>query len=65
MNGFQRSSLRIETDDVLDPAEPFSQLFAGHKPSGQLARHGWRAGWMVSGSTAPPRSGVADPGMCR
>jgi hypothetical protein len=35
MNAFQRSSLRIEVDEVLDPAEPFSQLFAGHTPSGQ------------------------------
>jgi hypothetical protein len=35
MNPFQRSSLHIELDEVLDPAAPLPHLFAGHTPSGQ------------------------------
>jgi hypothetical protein len=36
MNPFQRSSLLLEVDEVLDPTAPLPQLFAGHTPAGQM-----------------------------
>jgi hypothetical protein len=35
MNPFQRSSLNMELDEVLDPTAPLPHLFAGHTPAGQ------------------------------
>jgi hypothetical protein len=65
MDAFQRSSLRMEADDVLDPAEPSSQRFAARTHSPESAGHGWRRPRIGSGSTVPSRSGVADVGMGR